>query len=79
MYYSDPFAEETIALGEEVMQDISGVKIEKQKNVVEAIDMKNNSYKAWKSLRKLNSEKVEYYCLVWRNSVYTKKSRYSHK
>jgi len=61
MYESDPFAEETIALGEEVMQDISGAKREEWKNVVEGIDMKNNSYKARKLLRKLNSEKVKQY------------------
>lgn len=41
------------------MKDISEAKREKWKNIVEGIDMKNNSYKAWRLLRKLNSEKVK--------------------
>jgi len=38
---------------------ISQEQKEGWKYVVEGIGMKNNSYKAWKLLRKLNSEKVK--------------------
>lgn len=41
------------------MEDILEAKRDEWKNVVEGIDMKNNSYKAWRLLRKLNSEKVK--------------------
>lgn len=59
MYESDPFSEETIALGDEVIEDISKANRKEWKNNVDGIDMNNNSYKARKLLRRLNSKKVK--------------------
>jgi len=35
-----------------------GGKIQERNNVVEGIDMKNNSYKAWRLFSKLNNSKM---------------------
>jgi len=56
-FKNQPFEPETDALGEELMEDIPNErKKEWQKTLVE-IDMKQNSSKAWRLIRKLNCEK----------------------
>jgi len=56
-YNEDPFSAETIEVGDTLLQEITEERRKKWKNTVEELDMKTNSNKAWRLIRKLNCEK----------------------
>ncbi|KAI8434888.1 LOW QUALITY PROTEIN: hypothetical protein MSG28_003373 [Choristoneura fumiferana] len=56
MYCSDPFSEETIQAGEELMSELSASRREKWCELVVDTDMTHNSKKAWSNLRKLTGD-----------------------
>ncbi|KAK3885135.1 hypothetical protein Pcinc_010617 [Petrolisthes cinctipes] len=57
-FNEDPFAENTIELGEDLLTSISNVQKERWQEVITNIDMTHNSKKAWMTIKKLNSEKA---------------------
>ena len=56
-YNSDPFAEETIQLGEDLTSSLSTERSKRWKEMIENTDMTKNSKKAWTTIKKLNTEK----------------------
>jgi retron-type reverse transcriptase len=56
LYCNDPFSEETISTGEELMREIAANRREKWCESVTNTDMTHNSKKAWSNLRKLTGE-----------------------
>jgi len=56
-YEVDPFAEETIAMGESVLASVSEERRERWKELITNVDMTQNSKKAWSTIKKLNSDK----------------------
>jgi len=56
-YNSDPFAEETIRLGEDLTSSLSTERSKRWKEMIENTDMTKNSKKAWTTIKKLNTEK----------------------
>ena len=56
-YNTDPFSEDTIALGEELTASIANEKSERWRELISNTDMTHNSKKAWTTIKKLNTEK----------------------
>lgn len=52
----DPFSDETIEAGELLMNSISESRREKWMNLLESLDMKQNSRRAWKTVKNLSNE-----------------------
>ena len=52
-YESDPFGEDTIEAGEEVMNTISEERRKAWQTLIESTDMTHSSKKAWATIRKL--------------------------
>lgn len=58
-YDEDPFANDTIEMGEQLLENIGKSRRDEWVKMIEDLDMSKNSYKAWKLLRHLNSEKPQ--------------------
>lgn len=56
LYDSDPFSDETIEAGELLMNSISESRREKWMNLLESLDMKQNSRRAWKTVKNLSND-----------------------
>lgn len=56
LFNEDPFSEETIEAGEQLMSTISTTRREKWCNLVTQLDMKHSSHKAWKLLKNLSDD-----------------------
>ena len=56
-YNTDPFAEETIVLGEALTSSLATEKSKRWIELIENTDMTKNSKKAWTTIKKLNTEK----------------------
>ena len=56
-YNDDPLSENTIELGESLLNLISTEKQDRWQELITGIDMTHNSKQAWKTIRKLNTEK----------------------
>ncbi|KAG7299565.1 hypothetical protein JYU34_016540 [Plutella xylostella] len=56
LYKADPFSEDTVAAGEELLQRIGDARQEKWIKMVTSIDLTHNSKKAWHSIRMLTSD-----------------------
>ncbi|CAH1242641.1 Hypp6921 [Branchiostoma lanceolatum] len=56
-YEVDPFAEETIDLGENLLASLSDTRKERWQETIDELDMTQNSKKAWSTIKKLNSDK----------------------
>lgn len=56
LYEGDPFSEETIRTGETLLQQLAEEKSKKWCNLVEELDMRQNSRRGWKLLKNLNNE-----------------------
>ena len=56
-YEDDPFAENTIELGESLLISMSREKQQRWQEMITGIDMTHNSKQAWKTIKKLNAEK----------------------
>jgi hypothetical protein len=52
----DPFAANTILLGQNLMQLVNDNRKQKWKSLVENMDMSRNSKKAWNTLKQLNGD-----------------------
>ena len=57
VYNKDPFSNETIQLGEDLILLLASERSEQWKELITYTDMTHNSKKAWKIIKKLNSEK----------------------
>ncbi len=57
-FNEDPFAINTLELGENLLSSISNEQRERWCEVISNIDMTHNSKKAWTTIRKLNSDKA---------------------
>ncbi|KAK3891912.1 hypothetical protein Pcinc_004226 [Petrolisthes cinctipes] len=55
-YENDPFAEDTIEIGESLLSSIGSEKRDRWQELITGIDLTHNSKKAWKTIKKLNSE-----------------------
>ena len=55
-YKEDPFSENTIELGKEVISSLWQERRERWKETIENVDMTHSSKKAWSTIKKLNSE-----------------------
>jgi len=55
-YENDPFAENTIKIGETLLNHISIEKRDRWQELITGIDMTHNSKQAWKTTEKLNSK-----------------------
>lgn len=60
-FKNHPFELETEVLGEELMEDIANERKKEWQKTMEGMDMKQNSSKAWRLIRKLNCEKRSKY------------------
>lgn len=58
LYEDDPFSEDTIEAGEALLQQISISRSEKWCDLVQSLDMKQNSRRAWKLLKILKQDKT---------------------
>lgn len=58
LYEADPFSEDTIEAGEDLLQQISISRAEKWCDLIESLDMKQNSRRAWKLLKTLKQDKT---------------------
>ena len=56
-YNEDPFAEETIQLGEALTSSLATEKMQRWKEMIESTNMTQNSKKAWTTIKNLNTEK----------------------
>ena len=56
-YNTDPFAENTIHLGETLTASIANGRLERWQEMICNTDMTHNSKKAWTTIKKLNTEK----------------------
>ena len=56
-YDCDPFAEDTIQLGEDLLSAISKGRLDRWIELICNTDMTHNSKKAWSTLKKINTEK----------------------
>ena len=56
-YNKDPFSDEIIQLGEDLILLLASERSERWKELITSTDMTHNSKKAWKIIKKLNSEK----------------------
>lgn len=56
LFETDPFAEQTIQVGEELISNISISRRNKWCNLVESLDLKRNSRKAWKLMKTLSND-----------------------
>lgn len=62
-YESDPFADETIELGESLLTALGEARRERWEELVTSINMTHNSKKAWKTINKLsNNSQPEVRC-----------------
>lgn len=59
LHDADPFAEETIETGEMLMSTIAEDRAAKWCNMLESLDMKVNSRRAWKTLKNLSGDTVK--------------------
>jgi len=57
IYNKDPFPTETLEVRDILLHEITEERRKKWKNTVEVLDMRTNSNKAWRRIRKLNNEK----------------------
>ena len=55
-YKDDPFSENTMELGEDLLSSLCQERCERWHETIENIDMTHNSKKAWSTIKKLNSE-----------------------
>ncbi|KAL1448195.1 hypothetical protein WDU94_012261, partial [Cyamophila willieti] len=58
LYEQDPFSEDTIEAGDHLLQMVSASRTEKWCSLVESLDLKQNSRRAWKLLKNLNQDKT---------------------
>ena len=56
-YNSDPFAEETVQLGDALTSSLAAERTKRWKEMIESTDMTHNSKQAWTTIKKLNTEK----------------------
>ncbi|KAK3884788.1 hypothetical protein Pcinc_010974 [Petrolisthes cinctipes] len=56
-FNEDPFAEDTLQLGEDLLDSISSERKERWQEVIPNIDLTHSSKKAWTTIKRLNSEK----------------------
>ena len=56
-YSRDPFCDETIQLGEELVILLADERSERWRELITSVDMTHNSKKAWSTIKKINSEK----------------------
>ena len=56
-FEADPFAEETIQLGEALLSSLATEYRERWEEMISNTDMTKNSKQAWKTIKKLNTEK----------------------
>ena len=56
LYKEDPFAEDTIIAGEQLMASMTQERQRKWLDTIESTDMSRNSKKAWNRIRKLNND-----------------------
>ncbi|KAI5742625.1 hypothetical protein M8J77_009365 [Diaphorina citri] len=56
LYNQDPFADDTIQTGEQLLRMISTSRNERWTNMVEELDFKRNSRKAWSLLKNINHD-----------------------
>lgn len=56
LYENDPFSDETILAGEELVQSLSDSRSKKWCNLLESLDMKHNSRRAWKLVKNLSND-----------------------
>lgn len=56
LFEKDPFAEDTVEAGEDLMRSIADGRTQKWRNMMENLDMKVNSRRAWKLLKNLSGD-----------------------
>jgi len=59
MHVIDPFNEKTLSAGEDLLHDIAESRRKSWNKMVESIDMRHNSKKAWATVRRLNGDTVK--------------------
>ena len=72
LYKEDPFAEDTITAGEQLMASTTQERQRKWLDTIESMDMSRNSKKAWNLIRKLNNNPAipkHQHCPVTANQV----------
>jgi len=55
-YGADPFSEETLNVGEDLLQDITSSRRSAWHNLMETIDMRHSSKKVWAMIKKLSGD-----------------------
>ncbi|KAI5734515.1 hypothetical protein M8J77_007414 [Diaphorina citri] len=56
LFEEDPFSEETIQTGEDLVNNISQVRRSRWGNLLENMDMKSNSRRAWRMIKNLSND-----------------------